>query len=135
MLAGSRMAGHVVTTLRTMKWRTLKILLLLVCAGLVANHLVSRKAKLGLMVAIDSPATLDMEATFNFVGPSTRGVLSQFRGSDYSITVLPFDWVEHDFRVTHTAFIRAEGREVWIRLRLNPFGQSFDIIGYSDRLR
>ena len=118
-----------------MKRGVLRILAALLLVGLVVNYFVSRKAKLGLSAAINSPATLDSDGTFNFVGTSTRGVLSQFNGSDCSITVLPFDWLEHDFRVTHTAFIRAEDREVWIRLRLNPFGRPFDIVGYTDRLR
>ena len=116
-----------------MKRKVLKVLAALILVGLVVNYLASRKAKHGLRVAIDSPAVLDSDGTYNFVGPSTRDALSQFKGGDYSITVLPFDWFEQEFKVTHTAFIRSEGSEVWVRLRLNPIGLPFDIVGYTDR--
>ena len=116
-----------------MKRRVLKVLAALVLVGLVVNFLASRKAKHGLRVVIDSPAVLDSERTYNFIGPSTRDALSQFKGGDYSITVLPFDWFEQDLKVTHTAFIRSEGHEVWVRLRLNPIGFPYDIVGYTDR--
>ena len=116
-----------------MKRKALKVLAALILVGLVVNFLASRKAKHGLRVAIDSPAVLDSDGTYNFVGPSTRDPLSQFKGGDYSMTVLPFDWFEQDLKVTHTAFIRSEGREVWVRLRLNPIGLPYDIVGYTDR--
>lgn len=116
-----------------MKRKVLKVLGALILVGLVVNYLASRKAHHGLRVAIDSPAVLDSDGTYNLVGPSLRDALSQFKGVDYSITVLPFDWFVQDIKVTHTAFIRSEGREVWVRMRLNPIGHQYDIVGYTDR--
>lgn len=120
-------------TFDKMKHKVFKLLGILVLIGLVVNFLASRTAKHGLRALIDSPAVLNSNETYRFVGSSTRDALSQFKGEDYSITVLPFDWIEQDMKVTHTALIRSEGREVWVRLRLNPVGLPFDILGYTDR--
>lgn len=118
-----------------MKQKMLKISAVIILVGIGVNYVTSRTAKLGLRVAIDSPAALETDGTYRFIGSSTRHTLAQFEGTDYKITIIPFDWLEYDLRVTHTAFVRSEGHEVWFRLRIYPYGPPFDIVGFSDRMR
>ena len=108
------------------------IMIAIACSALLlgVNYFIAQKAKSGLFATIESTDSAE-SGPYRIIGASTRSKLSEFRGREYAITILPFDWVEHSLSATHTAFIDAKDQELRIRLRLNPFGSPYDIVGYN----
>ncbi|PTY00911.1 hypothetical protein DB346_14990 [Verrucomicrobia bacterium LW23] len=95
-----------------------------------ANLLAIGKAKAGLSAAIESGDIFHhVSPVFAFVGGSTRAELSAFQGCDYTIRILPFDWVG-DGRASHTAFVRSGDRELRVRLLLSVAGRCH-IVGFT----
>jgi hypothetical protein len=113
-----------------MKRKVVSTLAVLLAALMGANFLVSRNAKIALRANIEQNEAAETKG-FAYIGEATSSELSHFHGSDYSITILPFDWVERSLSVTHTAFIKTENSELRIRLRLNPWGAPNHIVGYT----